>query len=82
MKCLAMDCAIIFLCGCTFISQKLNQDLSVGFGMLSYFGLRASYDDGWVGRYYVQKATLLGMTLMPALSYRVTAGFLSVRAST
>ena len=65
--------------GSAFIVQKLNQDWSVGFGVLSYFGLAESYEDNWVGRYYVQKSTLIGMTLTPAVSYRVN-NWLSVGA--
>jgi long-chain fatty acid transport protein len=57
--------------GSAFIVQKLNQDWSIGLGSLSYFGLMQSFDDNWVGRYYIQKSTLIGMTLMPAVSYRV-----------
>ena len=57
--------------GSLFVVQKLNQDWSIGFGSLSYFGLSQSFDDNWVGRYYVQKSTLIGMTLTPAVSYRV-----------
>jgi long-chain fatty acid transport protein len=65
--------------GSLFVVQKLNQDWSIGFGVLSYFGLSESYDDNWVGRYYVQKSTLIGMTLTPAVSYRVN-NWLSVGA--
>jgi len=57
--------------GSFFIVQKLDPDWSIGFGSLSYFGLSQKYDGDWVGRYYVQKSTLLGMTLTPAVSYRV-----------
>jgi long-chain fatty acid transport protein len=57
--------------GSLFVVQKLNQDFSIGFGVLSYFGLSEKFDDNWVGRYYVQKSTLVGMTLTPALSYKV-----------
>jgi long-chain fatty acid transport protein len=57
--------------GSLFVVQKLNQDLSIGFGVLSYFGLSQKFDDNWVGRYYVQESTLVGMTLTPALSYKV-----------
>jgi len=57
--------------GSAFIVQKLNQDWSVGFGVLSYFGLAEDYGDNWVGRYHVQNSTLLGLTLTPAVSYRV-----------
>ncbi len=65
--------------GSLFVVQKLNPDWSVGFGVLSYFGLAESYDDNWVGRYYVQKSTLIGLTLTPAVSYRVN-NWLSVGA--
>ena len=37
----------------------------------SNFGLGMSYDSGWVGRYYTQNNTLLGLSIMPALSYRI-----------
>jgi long-chain fatty acid transport protein len=57
--------------GSAFIVQKLNPDWSVGFGVLSYFGLSENYGDTWVGRYLVQKSTLIGLTLTPAVSYRV-----------
>ena len=65
--------------GSLFVVQKLNQDWSIGFGSLSYFGLSQSFDDNWVGRYYVQKSTLIGMTLTPAVSYRVNS-WLSIGA--
>jgi long-chain fatty acid transport protein len=58
--------------GSLFVVQKLNPDWSIGFGSLSYFGLASTYDDGWVGRYYVQKGALIGMTFMPAVSYRAS----------
>ena len=57
--------------GSAFFVQKLNPDWSVGFGVLSYFGLSENYGDTWVGRYLVQKSSLVGLTLTPAVSYRV-----------
>jgi long-chain fatty acid transport protein len=57
--------------GSAFVVHKMNRDLSVGFGVLSYFGLAEDYDDNWAGRYYVKDSTLIGLTLMPAASYRV-----------
>lgn len=33
--------------GSLFVVQKLNPDWSVGFGVLSYFGLSSQYDDNW-----------------------------------
>jgi long-chain fatty acid transport protein len=57
--------------GSFFIVQKINEDFSVGFGSLSYFGLGLNYDNNWAGRYFIQDGTLIGMTLTPAVSYRV-----------
>ena len=30
------------------------------------------YNDNWVGRYYVQKSTLVGVSIMPSVSYKAT----------
>jgi long-chain fatty acid transport protein len=57
--------------GSAFIVEKLNPDWSIGFGVLTYFGLSENYGDTWVGRYLIQKSTLVGLTLTPAVSYRV-----------
>lgn len=54
-----------------FYSQPINDRVAVGFGTFSYFGLAENYDDNWAGRYYVQKSTLLGMSLMPGASFKV-----------
>ena len=58
--------------GSLFYVQKLTPDLSVGVGIFSYFGLDLKYDDNWVGRYYAQEASTIGVTFMPAVSYRIT----------
>ena len=55
-----------------FFSQQLSERFAVGFGTFSYFGLAEQFNDNWVGRYYAQKNVLLGMTLMPALSFKAT----------
>ena len=55
-----------------FFVQPISDDFAVGFGSLSYFGLAEDYSNKWAGRYYVQDATLLGMSLMPAVSCKVT----------
>lgn len=57
--------------GSLFVVQKINQDFSVGFGVLSYFGLGVDYENDWVGRYFIQEGMLIGMTFTPAVSYRV-----------
>ena len=44
----------------------------LGIGVFSYFGLSQKYDEGCVGRYYIQEGTLIGLTIMPSISYRVS----------
>jgi long-chain fatty acid transport protein len=53
-----------------FFVEKLSDQFAVGLGCLSYFGLMAKYDEDWVGRYYVQESALVGVSLMPSLSYK------------
>ena len=55
-----------------FFTRKVTDRLTVGLGMLSYFGLAEKYDENWVGRYYVQNGALLGMSLVPSVSYELT----------
>ncbi len=58
--------------GSGFYTQKLSPRLSVGFGLAGNFGLAEEFNDGWAGRYYVKKATLLGVSLLPSIAYQVT----------
>ena len=58
--------------GSLFTVVPLGEKWRVGLGALSYFGLASDYDDGWVGRYYVQKSALVGMSLTPSLSFQAT----------
>ena len=58
--------------GGLFFTHALSDRFTVGFGTFSYFGLAEKFDDNWVGRYYVQKGVLLGMSLMPAVSFKAT----------
>jgi long-chain fatty acid transport protein len=65
----------LFPGGSFFYVRKVSEKVKFGMGALSYFGLAQKYDDGWVGRYYVKEAALLGFTLMPAVSYQVNEKF-------
>lgn len=58
--------------GSLFFTQSLSDRFAVGLGTFSYFGLAEEYDDNWVGRYYAQKNVLLGLSLMPAVSFKAT----------
>jgi long-chain fatty acid transport protein len=39
--------------------------------MTGNFGSMLDYDDNWVGRYRVQEATILGVSFVPSVAYRV-----------
>lgn len=62
-----------------FVTDQLSDRFTVGFGTFSSFGLAAKYNSDWVGRYYLQQSALLGLSLMPAASFRAT-DWLSVGA--
>jgi long-chain fatty acid transport protein len=53
-----------------FGTYAVNDNISVGIGMFSNFGLGLWYDSNWVGRYYVKNAILMGMSVMPAIACR------------
>jgi long-chain fatty acid transport protein len=61
--------------GGAVMSFSASPDLKFGFAMAGNFGLSEKYDDNWAGRYYVQEATLLGMSLLPSIAYKVNDKF-------
>ena len=62
------------------LSYSVSPDLKLGFAMTGNFGAPLIYDDDWVGRYYVQEGTLIGLSFVPAIAYKVSES-LSVGAS-
>jgi long-chain fatty acid transport protein len=54
-----------------FGTHQVNDNLTLGLGMFSNFGLGLWYDSGWAGRYYAKEAVLMGFSLMPAAAYRI-----------
>lgn len=54
-----------------FVTHQLSPQVTVGFGLAGNFGLAESYDENWVGRYYIQDATLIGLSALPSISYKV-----------
>lgn len=62
----------LFFGGGGFFSYSVSPDLKLGFAMTGNFGAPMKYNDNWVGRYYVQEATLVGLSFVPAVAYRVT----------
>jgi long-chain fatty acid transport protein len=57
--------------GGAFVSYSLSPELKLGFAMTGNFGLAEKYDNNWVGRYYVQETTLIGVSFLPSIAYRV-----------
>jgi len=58
--------------GGLFYSYSVSPDLKLGFASTGNFGLTLGYDSDWVGRYYVQEATLIGVSFLPSIAYRVS----------
>jgi len=63
--------------GSFFYVHSLSPNLKLGFGSYSYFGAPIEYNLNWVGKYYLQGATMLGMSFQPALAFRA-ADWLSI----
>ncbi|MCZ7564271.1 MAG: outer membrane protein transport protein [Burkholderiales bacterium] len=57
--------------GGAFVTHSLSPDLRIGFAVAGNFGSILDYDDTWVGRYRVQDATILGISFVPSIAYRV-----------
>lgn len=56
--------------GSFFISHQLDDRWFVGFGSYGDFGLAANYNNSWSGRYFVQNASIAGLSLVPSVAYR------------
>jgi long-chain fatty acid transport protein len=53
-----------------FVSHQIDDKWSAGFGSYGDFGLSVDFGNDWKGRYFVQDATLLGLSMVPTLSYK------------
>ncbi len=58
-----------------FYSHAINDQLRVGVGMSSIFGLKTEYDEDWVGRYHAQVSDLRTININPSLAYRINDKF-------
>ena len=54
-----------------FYVNEINPDLKIGMGLFGNFGLTYEYNDNWAGRYFTREGTLMGLSFMPAVAYRV-----------
>jgi long-chain fatty acid transport protein len=57
--------------GGLFYVRPVNGKLWLGAALDGYFGLTLDYQNDWVGRYYVQEATLQALALQPAVAYKI-----------
>jgi len=57
--------------GSFFCVYSFSSRLKFGFGSCAYFGGALEYNLNWVGRYFLQGGTILGMSFIPAVAYRV-----------
>lgn len=59
--------------GSLFYVHPCNDRLTLGIGNLGYFGSDLVYAHHWVGRYYVQKVLLEGISLVPAAAFKINS---------
>jgi len=57
--------------GSFFYVYSVNSRLKFGFAMCGYFGGALEYNLNWVGRYFLQGATILSLSFVPAVAFRV-----------
>ncbi len=55
-----------------FYTYQISPKVAFGIGTFSNFGLGLDYDDDWVGRYYIQQGTLIGVSVMPAIAFKLS----------
>ena len=63
--------------GSFFYVQPINDDITLGFGNLGYFGSCLRFNNDWVGRYRLTYNFLEGFSLVPAAAYKIN-DYLSV----
>jgi long-chain fatty acid transport protein len=61
--------------GGLFYVHPTSGRLRLGVAVAGNLGMGLQYDDDWVGRYYVQKGTLIGVSLMPAIAWEINGRF-------
>jgi len=54
------------------MSDSVSPDLELGFALSGNVGAPIAYDDNWIGRYYVQETTLLGVSFLPSIACKAT----------
>ncbi len=55
----------------SFYSHSISDDFKVGIALYGNFGLSLGFSDDWAGRNLVTDTTMMGLTLQPAMAYRI-----------
>lgn len=53
-----------------YLSHNLNNNIVVGLGINSPFGLITDYGNTWVGRYHATKTDMLSININPSIAYK------------
>jgi long-chain fatty acid transport protein len=53
-----------------YVVAPVGDDVRIGLGVNSPFGLSTAYDADWVGRYHATQSELMTINISPAISYR------------
>jgi long-chain fatty acid transport protein len=48
------------------------REVRLGVGVFTNFGAPESWDPAWLGRYYTTKTTLIGISIMPGVAWRIS----------
>ncbi len=54
-----------------FWAKRLSERVTFGVGTFARFGLRATYDPGWYGRYSSRSAEFAAFSISPAVSWKI-----------
>jgi long-chain fatty acid transport protein len=57
--------------GGAFATYTVSPDVKLGLALTGNFGNALNYDNDWAGRYYVQQAWIVGMSLLPSIAWKV-----------
>lgn len=55
-----------------FWAKKLNSTTTFGLGMFARFGLRATFEPGWLGRFSNRSISFTGYSISPAVSWKLS----------
>lgn len=58
-----------------YYSHKISEDLYVGIGVNSPFGLKTEYENDWIGRFQTVKSQLKTININPSVAFKVNDRF-------